>query len=367
MVTEHKLGARFSKPDVRDYKMRLVCGDINLPEKYECPNMPEVKNQGNVCSCVAHALAVIVEWHSRRQGDSSEEMSTAFIYGNRLNSLDKDQGMFTRDAIDAVTKCGTCEKRYMPKNLEVPAAIKYFEENYFDLCDKAYKYRFTEYARVDKTDEVKTALIKYGPMAIAMNWYSDITWSGQEMIMQTTQKRKNLTGGHCMVLYGYNNIGWLVQNSWGSDWGTNNGRCIIPYNVSIREAYQIVDDYSEAQQKKRISELEKINSEYSDKIDKLNDEIAKLNVSLNKFLEYKELTEEQRKQIEELTKKLEECNSTISELRQKIDEHNSEIEILKNKLLEIKKPFKSSIGALFAKIINAIITAVNYLFSKVKN
>ena len=119
-----QFGAIFSKPDVRDYKMKLVMGGVDLPEEYECPDMPEVKNQGSICSCVAHALATIVEWHSRRQGDSPEEMSTAFIYGNRLNSVWTGEGMVTRDAVDVVKKCGTCEKRYLPKNIETPEAIK---------------------------------------------------------------------------------------------------------------------------------------------------------------------------------------------------------------------------------------------------
>lgn len=74
-----QLGAIFSKSDIRDYKMKLIAEKVILPKEYECPNMPAAKDQRDVGSCVAHALAVIVEWHSRRQGDSPENMSTAFI------------------------------------------------------------------------------------------------------------------------------------------------------------------------------------------------------------------------------------------------------------------------------------------------
>ena len=43
-----------------------------------------------------------------------------------------------------------------------------------------------------------------------------------------------------MVIYGWNEIGWKVQNSWGPFWG-NKGRVVIPYNVNIREIWGIKD------------------------------------------------------------------------------------------------------------------------------
>lgn len=359
-----KFGAIFSKSDVRDYKMKLVAGDINLPKEYECPNMPAVKDQKDVCSCVAHALAVIVEWHSRRQGDSKEDMSTAFIYGNRLNTTWTGAGMITRDAVDAVKKCGTCEKKLMPKNIEIPEAIEYFKKNYSDCSEEAYKNRWTAYARIEDFPTMKVALIKYGPMAIAMDWYSDITFSGEKMIMNTEQDKKKISGGHCMIIYGYNDIGWLVQNSWGPDWGSNGGRCIIPYNIHIREVYQIIDDYSEAQQKAKIVELEKSNAEMREKIIKLSDEILKLQSSLENLEKYKELTEEQKKQMNELTKLLSDSETQIAALLAKMAEQEKEITILKQQLIEVKKPFKSKIGQLIAKIINAIINAFGRIFKR---
>ena len=360
----NSLGAKFGAPDIRDYKVKRKDRDVIIPETFECENMPAVKNQGQVSSCVAHALATIVEWHSQRQGDSKEEMSTAFIYGNRMNSVNIGEGMITHDAVAAVMKCGTCEKRYLPKNIEVPDAIRYFKDNYFRLCDSAYKYRFTSYARIENDDDLKISLIKYGPVAICMNWYSDITWSGDKMIMNTTQERKNITGGHCMVIYGYNKIGWLVQNSWGDTWGSNGGRCIIPYNIKIREMYQIVDDYSERAQKARLEALEKANNEYREKIRELDDKIVKLNDSIATLLEYKILSEEQAKELEELLEKLNNCESELSRLTAELNEKNNEIEILKKELLEIKKPFKSPLGKFFAKIINGIINLFYLIFKR---
>ena len=43
-----------------------------------------------------------------------------------------------------------------------------------------------------------------------------------------------------MVIYGWNKKGWLVQNSWGDDWGRA-GRGVIPYDFKITEAWGGVD------------------------------------------------------------------------------------------------------------------------------
>ena len=43
-----------------------------------------------------------------------------------------------------------------------------------------------------------------------------------------------------MVIYGWNEIGWKVQNSWGDSWA-NNGTIIIPYDVPLHEVWGIRD------------------------------------------------------------------------------------------------------------------------------
>ena len=46
-----------------------------------------------------------------------------------------------------------------------------------------------------------------------------------------------------MVIYGWNETGWLVQNSWGTGWG-NKGRFVLPYNIPMKETWGVTDDVS---------------------------------------------------------------------------------------------------------------------------
>ena len=41
-----------------------------------------------------------------------------------------------------------------------------------------------------------------------------------------------------MLIYGWNECGYLVQNSWGKDWG-DNGTAILPYEYEIDSAWAI--------------------------------------------------------------------------------------------------------------------------------
>lgn len=356
-----KLGAKFSKKDVRDYKLKFTASNVSLPESYECPDMPEAINQEDVCSCVAHALAIVVEWHSKRQGDSNERFSTAYIYGNRMNTYFTGAGMVTRDAVGAVKKWGTCEKKYLPKNLEVPEAIEYFKDNFDTVFENAYPFRFTSYAALGSDENTKISIMKYGPVIMAMNWYNDI-YLDKNNVLHTTQERSNITGGHCMVIYGWNETGWLVQNSWGKGWGKN-GRCVIPYDIVIREKYQVIDEYSENEQKQRIVNLETSNDELRKQVVELSEQIKTLNATLDEFSKYKELSDEQIEEINKLLKQISVADEKISNLMKTIEEQQKEIEILKQKL-EIVKPFDSKIGKFFAKLINAIINLVEWIFNK---
>ena len=81
------------------------------------------------------------------------------------------------------------------------------------------------------------------PVIFSMYWFDDIKL--EKGVMKTNQVKSKSTGGHCMVIYGWNNDGWLVQNSWGKYWGRG-GRFILPFNISRKETWGVVDAKSDS-------------------------------------------------------------------------------------------------------------------------
>lgn len=228
-------GALFSKPDVRDYVARTKLSE--LPKEFEL-EMPKVKSQGAVWSCVAHALSTIVEYFNQKETGKYEEMSTGYIYGNRRLTLYKGKGMYPRDAICTVVKYGDVPNAHFPVNVEVPDAVEKFEGEADKIEPFGYRFKFAEYFKLKDELSIKTSIMENGPAALSMYWFDDI--EVRDGVMHTNGVKTSKTGGHCMVIYGWNEIGWKVQNSWGSHWG-NDGTVIIPYNVSIKEIWGIKD------------------------------------------------------------------------------------------------------------------------------
>ena len=228
-------GALFSKPDVRDYTAKTKLSDF--PAEFEL-DMPKVKHQGAISSCVAHALSTVVEYFNEKETGQYEEMSTGYIYGNRRLTLHKGKGMYTRDAVGTVAKYGDVPNSYFPVNVEVPYAIEKFEAEVDKIEPVGYHFKFAEYFKLKDELAIKTSIMENGQVFFSMHWFDDIKIKNG--VMQTKCIKTSKTGGHCMVIYGWNETGWKVQNSWGGLWG-DNGNVIIPYNVPFKEAWGIKD------------------------------------------------------------------------------------------------------------------------------
>lgn len=229
------LGALPFRADVRDYKLSFA--QEEYPESFKL-KAPRIKSQGSVGSCVAHSIAEANEWFHREQEKEDKLMSTGFIYGNRRNSSSKTSGMYVREALANMCKYGNVFKEDFKENKEVPEAIDLFESRFDSLKDKAYPNRFSTYFKLNNDNDIKHALMNYGPVVFAMPWYKDITV--KDGIMQVNTKSEK-SGGHCMLIYGWNKDGWLIQNSWGSNWGSG-GRAVLPFDVKKSEAWGVTDE-----------------------------------------------------------------------------------------------------------------------------
>ena len=229
------LGAQASDPDLRDYKIATASLEQVFPDEFAL-EMPPVKNQGAVGSCVAHSIALVAEYYNKRQYNLDAELSVGYIYGNRVFPLGDGQGMVTRYAIANFCTDGTPFLSDFPLHCEVPDIIAAVADKKNELHDKASKFRFTAYVNTKKEQEMKTALMDGNPIIFAVDWYKDMKVKDGKFY-STFDKE---AGGHAMVIYGWNKDGWLVQNSWGTFWG-NGGTAVWPYSYKMREAYAIID------------------------------------------------------------------------------------------------------------------------------
>lgn len=233
-------GAIFSGIDVRDYKMVCAAPNIEFPNEFKLKPV-RIKNQGSTGSCVAHSLSSIIEYYNVLQRNDPTEMSVGYIYGNRTNSDHKDPGMIIRDALDIVAKFGDVPWEVFPHNEETPRAIRLYEKKADDLYEVGRPNRISEYCRINTVAAAKLALMAGVPLLMAMEWYEDMDVNESGVL---TTEFVGYAGGHCMYVYGWDEIGWKIANSWGDDWGVN-GCFILPYEMGMAECWAVVDDIIE--------------------------------------------------------------------------------------------------------------------------
>ena len=225
-----------SKTDVRDYTIKPVNA---YPTNFELTNLPSIKNQLSVCSCAAHSSSSILEWFNRKETNEYRKLSTGFIYGMQgveFNRMEK--GMYLRDVCKIMQRYGDCLHETVSFNIEMPECYESLTKKLNDeVYNEAAICRIESYAKCTTDDAIKHALMEYGPVLMSIKWYDKYKMRGGEVIEFDT---KSDNGYHAVMVYGFNETGWMCQNSWGKLWG-NNGRFILPYTHGFREAWSFVD------------------------------------------------------------------------------------------------------------------------------
>ena len=362
-------GAIESKIDVRDYQVACAAApNVELPEVFEL-NMRAVKNQLAISSCVAHALAAVVEYFNFMQEKTDTTMSTEFIYGNRINHTYTDKGMIIRDALENLRKYGTCPNSSMPGNIEVPEAIRRFNQDALGVIPVAYPNRITNYCSLYKKNDMKLWLMTKGPIVFSIKWYENY-WLTVNNELHFDEKSEP-SGCHCMVIYGWNKAGWLFQNSWGNNWG-DGGRAVYPYDATIREAWGVEDtcystykDDLVMQLKDQINELNTALAAASLKVDNDQAQINELQARIQQLLETNAMTEEERAQLEldqaRLVDALAQSKAEVEDYVKKLQDAQIQINLLNDTIIEIKKPYQN-----WPKWLVGVINFVLNLFRKNK-
>lgn len=340
---ERGRGAIPSPIDVRNYvaTRTAAASSIAFPEEFELV-MPPVKDQGVVGSCVAHAIALIIEFHSRLQGDYDGAMSTGYIYGNRSNNFTLT-GRHPSVALHDVMKYGTVPLEMFPENVEVPYAIDLFKKRMVALFPDAYPFRITRYYEVDSDTTIKTLLMQRQPVLLATYWNLRLDENNvlrvDDMIPMSS---------HAVVIYGWNKDGWLIQNSWGEEWG-NKGCAVLAWDVPKHEVYAIEDTYSENAHRQeqeyyrnRVAELENELYRRLDEIEAHHNTIEQLRADNEKQedeIDYlKSLIAKIKAQSDEMTLECKARSAELEALKKAWEnEQNATIEELEHLTLEIAR------------------------------
>ena len=220
----YKIGGAIPSPvDPRDYRLPAGISGEELPEEWYPKQIP-VHNQGQINSCVAHAIAAGYE----QQGFPS--MAYGYIYGDRRHTDWTGEGLIVRDALKTVQKDGVPSFKSYPYDAEAPEIIKIFEQNASAVDPEAAKNTLGPYYRLYSNEECCRAM--FNGMDVFFSLYlfenfKQITKENPVMPLPDTTKTMVPLGGHAVIGNGWGKKGCRLLNSWGEEWGEN-GNFYIP-------------------------------------------------------------------------------------------------------------------------------------------
>lgn len=199
------------------------------------------KQHGGTCTSNAALACDAYYYHS-----DAWDPSHIFTYYNQKvmdgSSMKKDSGSCVETALQCVRKYGACSSEVWPNTK--PFNKKPSKEAY---ANGLRGHELTKYYRVKNQRQIKEAICKGYPVAIAMCWpFTTIdgnTWifcSPDDDMIEECDK------GHALVIVGYDDEAKLfeVRNSWGESWA-NGGYAYIRYSdmkklIWYEDSYAVV-------------------------------------------------------------------------------------------------------------------------------
>jgi len=230
-----------SPEDNRDWKAESIYKVKSLPKTFSLiSDLQPIRNQGAQGTCAAQTAACMKEWQEKKDVNFNEYMSPQFFYNNRKNQ--NSEGMYGRDVMKVLNTIGIChENDYGYGKIESPSEINP------SIFPKAKNYVISNYARVDTIQGLKKSLITNGPcyISVPVYNYSSTMWKSNNI-------KGKQEGGHAMTIVGYDKKGFIIRNSWGSNWG-NKGYCTFPYEDwgMQWEIWTTIDEKSHKEPKKK--------------------------------------------------------------------------------------------------------------------
>jgi C1A family cysteine protease len=222
-------------PDHRDYSFASIHhAAALLPASIDIRNKSDVPvDQGDLGSCTGNAIASIDYFVQIKTKHPYPVYPSrlAIYYGEREieGSINEDSGAMLRDGFKVLANIGAASEKLWPYN-----TTKFTHKPTKQYFTSAIKRTALKYYRIDNRNllALKACLAEGFPFVFGFTVYEsfesdEATRTG---IIHLPGMSEALLGGHAVMAVGYDDATqrFLVQNSWGTEWG-DKGFFTIPY------------------------------------------------------------------------------------------------------------------------------------------
>lgn len=219
------LNARRDTPDIRDrwYEPSL----IQLKKGIDNRNLGFIRDQGEEGACTGFGLAAVIDILNRKTHNSRFKASTRMLYemAKRHDEWpgEKYAGSSCRGAIRGWKNMGVCSETDWRYNAAKPGELT------LKRAVAARDVTLGAYYRLrPEINEYHAALNEVGAIYVSANVHEG-WWAPKASRKKNAPKNQlalikpsNTTeGGHAFAIVGYDQRGFIVQNSWSKSWGSS--------------------------------------------------------------------------------------------------------------------------------------------------
>jgi len=249
-----RLDAVPDRIDLRDWYYQPAL--ISLPDAYlSCPLIPRsrILDQGQEGACTGFALAAVVNFLRTRQGHTAR-VSPRMLYelARRYDEWPGEayEGSSARGAIKAWVKHGVClESSWQNDQHGIHHMTDPVIAEAMQAPGGAY-YRIAPSSVRDMHTALNESGILYATLMVHSGWADPGKEKGGHAVTVPVEGRKtpyrfpvirrsgSADGGHAIAIVGYTPQGFVIQNSWGADWGAD-GFAFLPYEDFLMHATDV--------------------------------------------------------------------------------------------------------------------------------
>jgi hypothetical protein len=237
-----KLDALPDRVDLRDWVYRPSLDPLP-PIVVNCGTVPEILDQGTEGACTGFALAAVIQYTLGRRGRGRVSPRMLYEMARRYDEWPGENydGSSARGAMKGWTAHGVCSRgSWGDSDQGLTHVTDQIMEEARAIPGGAY-YRVRHRAVREMHGALADAGILYVTLMVHDGWMEP---SGTPRrvapgwTLPTIQRSGTADSGHAVAFVGYTNEGFIVQNSWGEQWGEG-GFALLPYEDYLLHATDV--------------------------------------------------------------------------------------------------------------------------------
>ena len=221
------------------------------PTLVSCAKVPEILDQGREGACTGFALAAVINYLLHNQG-SPRRVSPRMLYemARRYDEWPGEwyEGSSARGAMKGWLRHGVAQRsvwgdRQAGTKHMTPAVVQDAMK-----CPGGAYYRVNHRQVRDMHSALAEVGILYVTLMVHDGWFepgpgiSTIRYKDgartKTLKLPIITRKGRADGGHAVAIVGYAEQGFIIQNSWGPDWGAG-GFALLPYEDYMLHATDV--------------------------------------------------------------------------------------------------------------------------------